>query len=185
MKRILGFILLLGLYISSNAQPDYVLYIPKTGNTKPMPIVFFFDPHGVGSLPLNLYKTLAETYGFILVGSNRSKNGNDWPTTENIWKKLFADVRQRVKIDDHRIYVCGFSGGAKVASYVAIQHPGIRAVIAGGAGLPDGVSAGDFPFSFTALAGEGDMNLTELAGLTAELDRTRTRHRLITFDGKH
>ena len=72
-----------------------------------------------------------------------------------------------------------------MASYVAIQHPGIRGVIAGGAGLPDGVSADNFPFSLTILAGEGDMNLTDLAALSTALDRTQTRHRFIGFDGKH
>jgi pimeloyl-ACP methyl ester carboxylesterase len=207
MKQIRMLLSVLALYISTNAQQapagfapgkivdpvvcaadrtqSYAVYIPSKGDTKPMPVVFFFDSHGVGSLPLNHYKTLAEADGFILVGSNNSKNGNDWQVTEDIWRKLFADARQRLKIDDHRIYVCGFSGGAKVASYVAIQHPGVRGVIAGGAGLPDGVSAADFPFSFTALAGEGDMNLTDLTALSAELDKTRTRHRLITFDGKH
>jgi pimeloyl-ACP methyl ester carboxylesterase len=188
MKRVSVITLLLGLYfLSASGQPSagYALYIPARGNPKAMPVVFFFDPHGDGTLPLNKYKTLAEAYGFILVGSNLSKNGNDWPTTENIWNKLYGDVRQRLKIDDRRLYTCGFSGGAKVASYVAIQHPGIRGVIAGGAGLPDGVSASDLPFSFTALAGEGDMNLTEMVAITAELDKTRTRHRIIVFDGKH
>ena len=173
--------------ITCQADPaqSYALYIPVRGNQQPLPIVYFFDSHGVGSLPLRKYKTLADTYGFILVGSNNSKNGNDWPTTEAIWNRLYEDTRKRLKINDRRIYTAGFSGGAKVASYIAIQHAQIRGVIANGAGLPDGVSAGDFPFGFTAIAGDGDMNMTELAGLTAELDKTRTRHRILFFTGKH
>ncbi|HXB07336.1 MAG TPA: hypothetical protein VNW04_09475, partial [Puia sp.] len=114
MKRVSVITLLLGLYfLSASGQPSagYALYIPARGNPKAMPVVFFFDPHGDGTLPLNKYKTLAEAYGFILVGSNLSKNGNDWPTTENIWNKLYGDVRQRLKIDDRRLYTCGFSGG--------------------------------------------------------------------------
>jgi len=178
------FLLAVLLPTMSRSQ-TYSLYIPQKGNAKPLPVVFLFDPHGDGSLPVNKYKSLAEAYGFILVGSNQSKNGNDWTTTENIWNRLFAEVHQRLKIDDHRLYACGFSGGAKVASYIAIQHPGIRGVIAGGAGLPDGVSAGDLPFSYTILAGEGDMNLTDLVALSVALDRTSTRHRFIGFDGKH
>jgi hypothetical protein len=155
------------------------------GDNKALPVVFFFDPHGEGSLPLNKYRTLAEAYGFILVGSNNSKNGNDWPTTENIWTRLFADVRQRCRIDERRLYLSGFSGGAKVAAFVAIQHPGFRGVAAGGAALPDGVSPDNFPFSYTLLAGEGDLNLTDLSALNAALDKTQTRHRMIGFDGKH
>jgi pimeloyl-ACP methyl ester carboxylesterase len=194
-KLIAGLVLLVGIRVSGQvidritcqADPSqsYALYIPARGNQQPLPIVYFFDSHGVGSLPLRKYKTLADTYGFILVGSNNSKNGNDWPTTEAIWNRLYEDTRKRLKINDRRIYTAGFSGGAKVASYIAIQHPQIKGVIANGAGLPDGVSAGDFPFGFTAIAGDGDMNMTELAELTTGLDKTRTRHRILYFTGKH
>jgi len=164
---------------------SYALYIPSKGNANPLPIIYFFDPHGSGVLPLNKYRSLADAYGFILVGSNNSKNGNDWSTTERIWQQLSADTKSRLKIDGSRIYTVGFSGGAKVAGYVAIQHTEIRGVIAGGAGLPDGVRADNFNFSFTAIAGEGDMNLTELIAISSDLDRTRTRHHILFFDGKH
>jgi pimeloyl-ACP methyl ester carboxylesterase len=170
---------------STDPTQSYALYIPAKGNNVAMPVAYCFDPHGSGVLPVRKYKALADAYGFILVGSNNSKNGNDWATTETIWQCLAADTRSRLKIDSRRVYTIGFSGGAKVASYIAIQHPGIAGVIAGGAGLPDGVSAGDFPFSFTAIAGQGDMNLTELVAISDALDKTRTRHRLILFDGKH
>src|ERR1700761_2790973 len=99
----------------ADASQSYALYIPVRGDMQPLPVVYFFDSHGVGSLPLRKYKTLADTYGFILVGSNNSKNGNDWTATETIWNRLFEDTRKRLKIDEHRIYTCGFSGGAKVA----------------------------------------------------------------------
>lgn len=168
----------------SDPSQSYALYIPLKGNGQALPVIYFFDPHADGGLPLRKYKALADAYGFIMVGSNNSKNGNDWPTTENIWLHLSDDTR-RLKIDSRRTYLCGFSGGAKVAGYIAIQHPGIAGVIAGGAGLPDGVAAGDFNFSFTAIAGLGDMNLTELVSVNADLDKTRTPHRIIFFDGKH
>ena len=55
----------------------------------------------------------------------------------------------------------------------------------GGAGLPDGTPAGNFNFTFTSIAGEGDMNMTDLVALNNELDKTQTKHRIIFFDGKH
>ena len=158
---------------------------PSKGNEGPLPVIYFFDAHGDGSLPLNKYKSLADAYGFILVGSNNSKNGNDWPASENIWRRLVEDSKSRLRIDGGRVYTGGFSGGAKVAGYVALQHPGIKGVIANGAGLPDGVPAGDFNFSFTAIAGENDMNLTDLTTLNNNLDKSRTRHRILFFDGNH
>jgi hypothetical protein len=173
--------------VSCRSEPSqsYALYIPEKGRYEALPIVYFFDPHGDGSLPVKKYSVLADLYGFILAGSNNSKNGNDWAATEKIWRCLSSDTKARLKINASRVYTCGFSGGAKAASYLAIQHPGIKGVIVGGAGLPDGVSASDLPFSITAIAGEGDMNMTELVALNSELDRTRTRHRILFFDGKH
>jgi len=169
----------------TDASQSYALYIPLKGNKGPLPVVYLFDPHGDGTLPLKKYKPLADAYGFIFVGSNNSKNGNDWQTTEHIWQCLSEDTRARLNIDDKRVYTGGFSGGAKVASYVALQHHGIKGVLVGGAGLPDGVPAGNLSFTFTIMAGEGDMNLTDLVAMNNELNKTRTRHRIIIFDGKH
>jgi len=169
----------------SDPTQSYALYIPAKGNSVALPVIYFFDPHADGALPLRKYKSLADVYGFILIGSNNSKNGNDWSTTENTWLHLFNDTKSRLKINSNRIYTGGFSGGAKVAGYVALQHPGIKGVIANGAGLPDGTPAGDFNFSFTAIAGEGDMNLTDLVAFSNDLDKTRTRHRIIFFEGIH
>jgi len=169
----------------TDPSQSYALYIPTKASDAPLPVIYLFDPHGDGTLPLKKYRSLADAYGYILAGSNNSKNGNDWASTENIWRHLSDDSRSRVKINEARVYTCGFSGGAKVASFIALQHPGIKGVIAGGAGLPDGAPAADHNFSFTAVAGEGDMNLTDLVALDDNLSRTRTRHRIIIFDGKH
>ncbi len=187
----------------SDPSQSYALYIPARGNkgsgsdesskddktsmgdSAARPVIYFFDPHAAGALPLEKYRSLADAYGFILIGSNNSKNGNDWPSAESIWQRLSGDTKGRLKIDKNRIYTCGFSGGAKVAGYVALQHPEVKAVIANGAGLPDGTPPGDFNFSFTAIAGEGDMNMTDLVAFSRELDKGQTRHHLILFDGKH
>jgi len=169
----------------TDPSQSYALYIPIKAGDAPLPVIYLFDPHGEGTLPLKKYRSLADAYGYILAGSNNSKNGNDWASTENIWRHLSDDSKSRVKINEARIYTCGFSGGAKVASFIALQHPGIKGVIAGGAGLPDGAPAADYNFSFTAVAGEGDMNLTDLVAMDDNLSRTRTRHRIIIFDGKH
>ena len=169
----------------ADASQSYALYVPVACNGKACPIIYFFDPHGDGGHPLRKYKVLADRYGFILAGSNNSKNGNDWGMADRIWQAMSADTRSRLSIVGAREYLCGFSGGAKVAGYVAIQHPGVRGICAGGAGLPEGVSPGEFDFSLTMLAGEGDMNMTDLVSLNAAMDRTRTHHRLLLFDGIH
>jgi len=170
---------------TGDASQSFALYIPAKSSKEPMPIVYCFDPHGAGSLPVKKYKTLADTYGFILVGSNNSKNGNDWSRTQAIWATLLDNTKKRLSFNANRMYACGFSGGAKVAGFVAMNDPEIKGVIANGAGLPDGTPAGNFNFSFTAIAGEGDMNMTELVAITNALDKTGTKHRIIFFNGKH
>jgi len=169
----------------ADAAQSYALYLPAKVDHETLPVIYFFDPHGDGSLPLVKYKALADVYDFILIGSNNSKNGNDWSTTENIWNTLYGDSQKRLKMNANRIYTCGFSGGAKVAGYVALNHNEVKGVIANGAGLPDATAAGNFHFSFTAIAGEGDMNMTDLVAITNDLDKTLTRHRIIFFDGIH
>ena len=159
--------------------------MPRALKTTLLPVVFFFDPHGDGALPLQQYKALADTFGFILIGSNNSKNGNDWNTTQTILNALFADVQSRLVFDHNRIYACGFSGGAKVAGYAALHQAGIKGIIVAGAGLPDEELLRTFPFSITALAGTGDMNMTDLVAMNAALDQTASVHRLVLFDGKH
>jgi hypothetical protein len=169
-----------------DATQSYALYIPITQNAAPMPVIYCFDPHGDGTLPLKNYKALADAYHFILIGSNNSKNGNDWNTAQNIWNTLFNDTQSRLSINTNRIYACGFSGGAKVAGFIALHQSNIiKGVIAAGAGLPEDQPIGNFPFTFTGMAGRGDMNMTDLVALNNELDKTSNSHRLILFDGKH
>jgi predicted esterase len=167
----------------NDPSQSYAIYIPL--NAEKATAIYFFDPHGDGALPVKKYEALADKYKYVLIGSNNSKNGNDWPTTENIWQNIFNDTRQRLMLDHNITYTCGFSGGAKVASYIALHHSEISAVIAGGAGLPDGVPADNFNFSFTGIAGEGDMNMTDLVVLDNDFKKTQTKHRIIFFNGKH
>lgn len=174
-----------GIICKTDPAQSYNLYIPSHKNDMELPVVYFFDPHGEGLLPLKKYQSLADTFDFILVGSNNSKNGNDDIITENIWNNLYNDTKMRIKIDPKRIYLCGFSGGAKVATELALHHPEIKGVIANGAGLPEITQAGNFNFSFTAIAGEGDMNMTDLVNITNELAKTKTKHCIIFFNGIH
>jgi len=57
------------VYCKEDASQSYALYIPMRGKNESLPVIYFFDPHGNGSFPLNKYKSLAERYGFIFIGS--------------------------------------------------------------------------------------------------------------------
>jgi len=170
---------------TSDPSMSYALYIPSSKNNMPLPVVYFFDPHGDGLLPVKKYKSLADSFHFILAGSNDSKNGNNLDDAGNIFTTMKDDLVKRANVNADRIYLCGFSGGAKVATYLALHFPEIKGIISNGAGLEDITHAGDFTFSYTAIAGEGDLNMTDLASIDNFLDKTNTRHSIIYFDGIH
>lgn len=96
-----------------------------------------------------------------------------------------ASTQARINADTFLVYVCGLSGGAKAEGYLVLNHPEIKSVIANSAALPDGTATGNFNFSFTGLAGDGDKNMTNVVSFCNELDKTNTRHRMGLFNGKH
>jgi len=165
---------------------SYALYIPsgyKAGNE--YPVIYLFDPHADGLLPINKYKDLAEKYGYILIGSNNSKNGLAWDGVHQTIKAMFEDSQARLSIDKNRIYAGGFSGGSRVASSIAINDGGIRGVIGCSAGFPQLTKQLDNKFDFIGIAGNEDFNMTEMKNLEKNFEGTGMRHTLIIFNGKH
>ena len=78
----------------NDSTQGFALYLPA-GYTqeKPFPCIYFFDAHARGAMPVSAYKSIAEKYGFVLVGSNISKNGIPWPATNEAAKVLMRDTR--------------------------------------------------------------------------------------------
>jgi hypothetical protein len=169
----------------NNPVIRYSLYLPAGYTTgKKYPLILAFDPHGSGSLPVEKYKTLAESYGYILMGSNNSKNGLPMNEMESIIGSMFEEISTRYSTDTSRIYMMGFSGGSRIASLIALYYGGIRGVIGCGAGFP-GTNPGRFRFDYIGLAGNADFNMNELVNLDEQLEQQGFRHSLIIFDGKH
>ncbi len=172
--------------VCKNNSQNYALYLPSYYTAdKTFPCIYFFDAHARGALPLRLYKDLAEKYGFVLVGSNVSKNGTACEATNDGVKSLLEDVRARINIDAKRIYTCGFSGGSRVASSVAIMDGGIAGVIGCAAGFPPVEQGIPNKFDYFGLVGNFDFNLTDMEQLDAALDQNGFTHQLLTFNGKH
>lgn len=164
---------------------SYSLYLPSYySEDKKWPVVYSFDAHGKGSLPVELFKDMAEKYGYIIVGSNNSKNGTPLATTSVIYDTLYSDTHRRFSIDDTRIYTAGFSGGSRVASYIAIEKGKIVAVIGCSAGFGSQAKPAQ-KFDYFGIAGREDMNLNEMILLDSALEKAGYTHYLETFDGKH
>jgi predicted esterase len=165
---------------------SYALYLPKnyTAALK-FPLIIAFDPKGSGILPLEKYKDLADKYGYILMGSNDSKNGLDMNTSGVIIDALFNETSGRYSIDSARIYVMGFSGGARIASIIGLYQGGVAGIIGCGAGFPASNQPIRFKPDYISIAGNADFNMNELINLDNQLDEAKFTHASILFNGKH
>ncbi len=194
---------------SGNQDLSYALYIPwatvasatpKTGTATPpapsqtgrgadgkvlFPVMIAFDPHGDGVLPLTKYKDLAEKYGYILIGSNDSQNGQAGEVTDGIIRGLLAEIHTVYPIDTNRIYVAGFSGGSRVAAMAAMSHKEVKGVIGCGAGFPGGNQPPLYKFDYFGIAGTADFNMNEMLQLDGVLTQLGMRHFIATFPGPH
>jgi poly(3-hydroxybutyrate) depolymerase len=166
---------------AADPSQSYALYLPSGYSpARAWPVIFAFDPGGRGRTPVERYQAAAEQYGFIVAGSNNSRNGS--PDTGRAVTAMANDVAARWSLDPKRLYTAGMSGGARVALGVALSSKGIAGVIASSAGYPDATPRKSLPFPVFATAGTEDFNHVEMRLLDRELT---TPHRLVVFEGGH
>ncbi len=171
---------------SSDSAISYALFVPsKYDDNKKWPLIIAFDPHAAGQLPVNLLQEEAEKHGFLVAGSNNSRNGMDFNESKSIYHKMLDDLASRFNVDTGLVYTLGFSGGGRVAGTLAMTEGGIAGVVSCGAGLSSTGQPLRQAFSFLGVAGTGDFNWTELASLDPQLERAGFIHHFLDFDGKH
>jgi len=165
---------------------SYSIYIPSNyipGDS--LPVFIAFDPGGAGSKPVSLYMDLAERFGFILAGSNNSRNGQGTEITGQILFALLTEIENRYSVNPDRIYCTGFSGGSRVSSMIAFYRGGIKGVICCGAGLP----ATSVPFRYNTdyygIVGDQDFNYMEMITLSGQLKNLGLRNNFRIFHGAH
>jgi poly(3-hydroxybutyrate) depolymerase len=85
----------------ADATNSYALYLPSGySSAKRWPLLLVFDPFARGEVSVKLFHEAAEKYGFIVVGSNNSRNFEDPSTAIRV---LWVDVKERYAIDPRRI----------------------------------------------------------------------------------
>jgi dienelactone hydrolase len=167
-------------------EQSYALFLPSSYSPdRPAPIVYAFDPAARGRLPVELLKDAAEKYGYIVVGSNNSRNGPVEPqqaAANAVWRDTLA----RFVIDLRRVYFTGFSGGARIATFLAIGCNCAAGVISHGAGFPSGTPLeSPIAFNYFATVGNLDFNFPEVTDVAAHLDANGSTNRLWQFPGTH
>jgi poly(3-hydroxybutyrate) depolymerase len=164
----------------------YALYVPS-GYTdqKKWPVIFCFDAGARGLMPVERLRDAAEKYGYIVAGSLNSRNG-PWSANAAAANAMVKDVTAHFAVDGQRIYTAGMSGGARVATSIAMSGL-VKGVIACGAGFPQQASGlpKQVSFVFFGIAGTEDFNYPELRRLDGELEEKKVPHRIVAFEGGH
>ena len=170
----------------SDTTFSYSLYLPGNySENRRFPVLFFFDAHKRGSMPVFKYRELAEKYGFILAGSNNSVNGQTGPEMEKAIAMMINEVMERFHPDTARIYTGGFSGGARVAAYTALFMRSVAGVAGCAAGFPQITKKPHTGFIYMGFVGDEDFNYLEMKYLDRSLEGTPIKHLLVVYDGEH
>jgi pimeloyl-ACP methyl ester carboxylesterase len=168
--------------VADDPEQSYALYLPSDYTPdRPWNLLLAFHPAARGVAFVETYRAAAERYGYIVAGSNNSRNGS-WDTITRAVRAMSRDVGRRFAVDAARVYLTGHSGGARVAMEIALGKNEIAGVIASSAGFPDARPRKSVRFPIFATAGVDDFNYVELKQLDAALS---TPHRLVVFDGGH
>ena len=167
---------------------SYALYLPSNYTAaRNWPIIYAFDPGAHGKRPVELYKDIVEKYGFVIAGSNNSRNFSSDESAKSM-SAMWKDTHSRLALDERRIYTSGFSGGARMAGAMALTCGAcqIAGVIAHGAGYPSSHKGGvDARLLYYFAIGERDFNWPEVIATRREREELGLRYRVRTFPGSH
>jgi predicted esterase len=167
---------------ASDASQTYALYLPSTYSAdRKWSLVLAFHPAARGRAMVETYRAAAERYGYIVAASNNSRNG-PYAVSAAAARAMGNDVEQRFAIDARRIYLTGFSGGARFSTGIALSSTDIAGVIASSAGFPDSLPRDSVKFPIFATAGTEDFNYIEMRLLDRKLS---SPHYLAVFHGGH
>ena len=161
---------------------SYALYLPSNySRDRPWSVLIAFHPAARGRAMVEKYQAAAEQYGYIVAGSNTSRNGPMSVAAASV-RAMSVDLGQRFAIDADRVYLTGMSGGARVAMQIALGKNNIAGVIASSAGYPDSKPRSSVPFAVFGTAGTDDFNYIEMRLLDRKLT---SPHALAVFSGGH
>lgn len=171
--------------VNDTLSESYAIYLPKNFNLeKKWPVVFIFDPKGVGKNGVAVFAEAAEKYGYILIGSNNIIEDKLQPNLR-IYSRLSKEIISIFPVDLSRVYTAGFSGGARIASSIAVISPDIGGVIANSGGFSSQYLPKKNTFSFVGIAGDTDFNYLELLNTTSFLRKRKFDAEFYTFKGDH
>ncbi len=163
---------------------NYSYYVPRSlVDRNEYATVVFFDPQGDGNQPLSRYSAIADSLGIALIGSSVSKNGLSMQIISQHYKDLIESIRQNLPNRARSIILAGFSGGAKVATQIALSDPAVIGVVSTGAMLDPQERRPDMPIAL--VAGKGDLNHQSMLMSWLQLMQKNRQVLFQQFNGRH
>lgn len=172
-------------YYGASGQYSYSVFLPSGYSPRQTyPLILAADPHGRGRKAPELFREPADAYGYIVAGLHDFTSGTPKPA-KALMDGLQA-IMKRYAVDNERVILFGFSGGARVAGSLASAVPEVRSVLLAGAGFDvrhNMENKKDFHV-FLAI-GKRDFNYLEMRSLKRELAGAGIDRHLEVFPGAH
>ena len=110
--------------LDPNAEISWQVYLPDYAGDEPPGLLVYVSPTRSGAMDGRWAKVL-DKHNLVYVGANRS--GNKVPVTRRmvLATSSIMAVKRHIGINEDRIFVSGFSGGGRVASFLSNQYPAV------------------------------------------------------------
>ena len=104
---------------------NWQVYVPETYDPKvPAGVLVYISPTPSGQIPPD-WKSLMDKHNLIWIAADHS--GNRETTIRRMYYALLGSniIKSKYSTTKNRLYLSGFSGGGRVASILAWEHPHI------------------------------------------------------------
>lgn len=163
---------------------SYALYLPSNYRAdRPWPVLYAFDPMARGRVPVELFSKAAERLGYIVAGSNNSRNGPSEPILAAL-NAIWSDTQARFAIDPERVYATGMSGG-NFPARLLVTHHGAGVIACAGAFTREEIAKVGQNLGWIGIAGVSDFNYELNRVAVSDLTARGLVARFVTFDGGH
>lgn len=173
-----------------NNRARYGLYLPSTFDAQReggWPLMMILDPRGNVEAVLDLFRSTAERFGYVLAATYDSRSDYGGSGAYQVTGEIVQDVVRRLPVARGRVYFTGMSGTARSAFLLGrALRPMTGGVLGTAAGLFDEPEDDALGFAYVGAVGLDDFNYDELVGVDEQLDTVADcPHRLEVFDGAH
>jgi predicted esterase len=105
------------------AKQSFEVVAPVELEERPVGVLVWISANSSGALPDPEWGRVLRDRRLIWIGANGSGNDTEVSTRVGLAVDALASAEQRFHVDAERVFVSGFSGGAKVAFRVLLLYP--------------------------------------------------------------